>query len=67
MEWIMNNKEWIFSGVGVVFISFVIGLLFKNKSKSTEEKSINRQTTMTQKSGKNSTNIQINGDYNNGK
>lgn len=53
MEWIINNKEWIFSGIGVTFISLIIGLLWKNKS-----------TTMKQKSGKNSTNIQINGDYN---
>jgi hypothetical protein len=53
MEWIINNKEWIFSGAGVAIISLIIGLLLKNKS-----------TKMKQKSGKDSINIQINGDYN---
>jgi plastocyanin domain-containing protein len=58
MDWIINNMEWVFSGIGVAIIS-LIGWLVKNKS--------NKSTKMKQKSGNNSTNIQIKGDYNNGK
>lgn len=43
MEWIINNKEWIFSGIGAA----VLGLLFASKSISQK-----------QKGGKNSINIQ---------
>jgi len=52
MEWIMNNKEWIFSGIGVAIISLIIGLFLKKKS-----------TKMKQKSGDSSINIQIGRDY----
>lgn len=55
MEWIIENKEWIFSGVGVVVISTIVGFLFNKNQKAIK---------MKQKSGKNSTNIQIGGDYN---
>lgn len=43
MEWIINNKEWIFSGIGAA----VLGLLFSSKSISQK-----------QRGGKNSINIQ---------
>ncbi len=59
MEWIINNKEWIFGGIGVAVISAIISLvvaLFKRKPKKTFD--------MIQKSGHNSTNIQIGGDCN---
>jgi len=59
MEWILNNKEWIFSGIGVAVISLAIGLVCKKKS----EKSIH----ITQKSGRNSRNFQKIGITNNGK
>ena len=56
MDWIIENKEWVFSGIGV----FVLGLLisfFASKGKRKSKK-------MKQKSGSNSTNIQIGGDFN---
>lgn len=43
IEWIMNNKEWIFSGIGVFVLGFFI---VKNRG------------GQTQKSGDNSVNIQ---------
>ena len=49
LDYLINNKEWIFSGIGVAVVSW---LLFRNSSAS----------NMTQKSGKNSTNIQVGGD-----
>lgn len=27
MEWIINNKEWIFSGIGIFFITIIIGII----------------------------------------
>lgn len=47
---IVDNKEWAFSGVGVMLISIVLGFVFKNKSDDGKVQKI--------KSGKNSTNIQ---------
>jgi len=57
MEWIISNKEWIFSGIGVFIIGLVISIFRKNVNKK-------KTTKMKQKSGSNSTNIQIGGDYN---
>ena len=48
MEWIISNKDWIFSGAGIFIISLIIGL-FKKKAISRKQ---------IQKSGKNSTNYQ---------
>lgn len=31
MEWVIQNKEWLFSGIGVVIITGIIRLVFKNK------------------------------------
>lgn len=45
MDWILQNYEWIFGGIGVFFLS----LLFQNKRKSIKQKQI---------SGKNSINAQ---------
>ncbi len=55
IEYLIKNKEWIFSGGGVAVISAVISLvwvLFFRK---------NEKNNMTQKSGSNSTNIQVGG------
>lgn len=41
VEWILSNKEWLFSGVGVSILSFVIYVVFKSK---TQSKVIMRQT-----------------------
>jgi len=55
MEWILENKEWIFSGIGVSIIGLILIILKKSDRK--------KSTKMKQKSGKNCTNIQIKGDY----
>ncbi len=58
MEWLSDNKEWIFSGIGVFIIGGLVKWLFnRNTAKSYK---------MKQKSGDNSINIQIGGDYKNG-
>lgn len=48
LQWIVDNKEWLFSGVGITFIGAVIG------SRRIKQKSLKQ----SQSSGKNSTNIQ---------
>lgn len=47
MDWIVDNTEWIFSGIGV----FIIGLFITYIIRNNEPKQY-------QKSGKNSINIQ---------
>jgi len=33
VEFLKNNYEWIFSGIGVAAISFVIGLVLRRRSR----------------------------------
>lgn len=54
MQWLLENKEWIFSGIGVFVISVIGALLLNKKSRSKQ----------VQKSGANSTNYQAGGDIN---
>lgn len=56
IQYIITNKEWIFSGIGVAAISW---FLIRNKSSKTTNKN------MRQKGGDNSTNIQVGGDVKN--
>jgi plastocyanin domain-containing protein len=53
MEWIIKNKDWIFSGIGVFILGLIINWFRKGKSNS-----------QTQKSGSNSTNFQSGRDIN---
>lgn len=57
IDYINNNKEWIFSGIGVFFLTLLVGFLFRR-----------RKTGISQniKSGNNSTNIQVGGDVSSG-
>lgn len=52
MNWIIKNKEWLFSGIGVALVSWIVTLFFPKKL---AKKTIRQ----TQKSGKNSTNVQV--------
>lgn len=60
MEWIIDNKEWFFSGVGV----FILGLIITFFSWLFRKKQLddNINVSMKQKGGKNSKNYQSNGD-----
>jgi hypothetical protein len=57
LAWVIDNKEWIFGGVGVAVVTGVIALLRR------------RQNGVTQKqtSGANSTNVQAGRDINVGR
>ena len=50
MEWLLQNKNWIFSGIGVFFLSIIVGLYVK--------KAYINKIVQKQKSGKNSINYQ---------
>jgi len=50
LDWIINNKEWLFGGIAVAIPLAILGWIFSPKS--------NKQV---QKSGNNSTNIQVGG------
>ena len=52
MEWILENKQWLFSGVAIAIPIAIISWLFSSRA--------NKQI---QKSGDNSTNIQVGGDF----
>lgn len=56
MNWIIENKEWLFSGAAIVVIGLVIQF-FKGNSAT----SVNKQI---QKGGHKSTNIQVGGSLN---
>jgi hypothetical protein len=50
MEWILQNKDWLFSGAAIAIPLAIIGWLFSK-----------RDNKQFQKSGNNSINIQVGG------
>lgn len=55
INWLSNNKEWFFSGAGVLILGFILKMIFKDKD---------RTANQIQKSGKKSINIQSGRDVN---
>ncbi|MQR86398.1 hypothetical protein GFV16_10785 [Bacillus megaterium] len=53
MHWINDNKEWLFSGVGLVALGWIAKLIFYKKKDSQD-----KGDTYIQRSGDNSTNVQ---------
>ena len=61
MGLIIDNKEWVFSGIGVFILGLIITFfswLFRKKHKSNTDTHV----SMKQKGGKNSNNYKSNGD-----
>ena len=54
--WVIDNKEWLFSGVGLVVVAWVGRLIFKKKTYAS--------STQTIRSGDSSTNVQAGRDVN---
>lgn len=52
MEWIIKNKEWLFSGIAIAIPLAIIGWFISSQG--------NKQI---QKGGNNSTNIQVGGNF----
>ncbi len=62
MNWLTENKEWIFSGIGVAIVTLAVRLLpplFKTRPRR-------GSASMRQHGGDHSTNIQIGGDFRHG-
>jgi len=55
VAWVVDNKKWLFSGVGVVVVGWVVRLIFKKTYAS---------STQTIRSGDGSTNVQAGRDIN---
>jgi len=56
MNWIIENKEWVFSGIGVLIVSVIIGFFVQSR--------FGKKIAQKQKDGRNSTNIQVGGNIN---
>ncbi len=59
LEYIINNKEWLFSGIGVTIAISILGIIkfvFRKRANS-------KNVIQTQKNGNNSINVQVGGDY----
>ncbi len=53
LNWIGNNKEWFFSGLGVFLLGLIITIITK----------VNYKIKNNQKIGNNSQGIQVGGDF----
>lgn len=62
MEWIISNKEWVFSGIGVFVLSLIMAFITWLYSRNKQQNK--NHITMKQKGGKNSENYQSKGDIN---
>lgn len=54
VEWVCDNEEWIFSGIGLTIISFIVRFLFKKKKSNTgnhQSSSFNIESHITQVNG----------------
>jgi hypothetical protein len=40
MDWLVENKEWLFSGIGVVFVCWVVGKIFEKRKEKDEPRNI---------------------------
>lgn len=55
VAWVIDNKEWLFSGAGLLVVAWMGRLIFKKRCSS---------STQTIRSGDNSTNVQVGRDAN---
>jgi len=55
VAWISDNKQWLFSGLGLAIVAWVWRLIIKKRASS---------STQTIRSGNNSTNVQVGGNAN---
>ncbi|MBT2714710.1 hypothetical protein [Bacillus sp. ISL-57] len=59
MQWLIDNKEWVFSGIGLPICAWIITMIVKKKNAPKIP-----VTEQSQTSGNNSTNIQGGNDVN---
>lgn len=54
VDWLIKNKEWFFSGIGVALLSWLVAWIFHRKN----------ELGQSQSSGSNSVNLQAGNDIN---
>ncbi len=40
MDWIINNKEWLFSGIGVALLTFLTSLFIRSKKETNNDRKV---------------------------
>ena len=53
MNWLLENKEWIFSGIGVAISTFIMASLFRKRKDTSSTSNTNVSTVQTNTSGTN--------------
>lgn len=61
MEWIMENKEWLFSGLGISVLGIVGYFLKRNKGKDKSNQTITSGNDSTNIQGGNNVKVKIGG------
>lgn len=45
IDWLSDNKEWVFSGIGVTIVVSIIGFVFKIFKKKSKGKSVQQNAS----------------------
>jgi hypothetical protein len=61
LNWLIQNREWLFSGIGVLAISVIAGLFIMNKSDEKINQSIKSGTDSNNIQGGKNVNVTIGG------
>ncbi len=61
LEWLMQNKEWVFSGVGVALVIGAISWVFRRRSVHSETSSSGPSATQKADASEGSINVQVRG------
>ncbi len=48
INWIITNKEWLFSGLGITIIVFVVKNFLTKKNRSEDKKTLSQSNSQTQ-------------------
>ena len=48
INWIIENKEWLFSGLGITIIAFVVKKLFTQNNRSEDKQTQSQSNSQTQ-------------------
>lgn len=66
MDYIFENKEWIFSGIGVFVLTIIISYFFKKRERSSNITKIKGTSNVVKQISSDANNeIEIEGDMNN--
>ncbi|NFG24857.1 hypothetical protein FDF11_13430 [Clostridium botulinum] len=61
MKWIIENVDWIFSGIGVTILVSLVGIFMKKKLDNKNSQTINSGNSSTNIQGGKNVNVNIGG------